>query len=140
MDELTIPFLGDRWGWQYPFGALEQAGATLVAGSDWSVSSPDVMWGTHVAVNRMPPPDGDDHSGKDAFIADQALSIESSLTAYTAGSAWVNHLEATTGTLDVGKCADLALLDRDPFAIDPMEIGTIQVEQTFIDGERVFAR
>ena len=141
MDELTIPFLGEpRWGWQYPFGSLERAGATLVAGSDWSVSSPDVMWGTHVAVNRMPPPDGDDHSDKDPFITDQALSVESSLTAYTAGSAWINHLEGTTGTLDVGKHADLALLERDPFAIDPMEIGTVQVEQTFIDGERVFAR
>ncbi|MFL6180921.1 MAG: amidohydrolase [Actinomycetes bacterium] len=141
MDELTIPFLGDpRWRWQYPFGALERAGARLVAGSDWSVSSPDVMWGTHVAVTRMPPPDGDDHSDKEAFIAEQALSIESSLTAYTQGSAWVNHLDETTGTLEVGKLADLALLERDPFAVDPMEIGTIEVEQTFVQGERVFAR
>ena len=141
MDELTIPFLGDpRWRWQYPFGALERAGARLVAGSDWSVSSPDVMWGTHVAVTRMPPPDGDDHSDKEAFIAEQALSIESSLTAYTQGSAWVNHLDDTTGTLDVGKFADLALLERDPFAVDPMEIGTIEVEQTFVQGERVFVR
>jgi predicted amidohydrolase YtcJ len=141
MDELTIPFLGDpRWRWQYPFGALERAGARLVAGSDWSVSSPDVMWGTHVAVTRMPPPDGDDHSGKEAFIAEQALSIESSLTAYTQGSAWVNHMEDTTGTLEVGKFADLALLERDPFAVDPMEIGTIGVGQTFVQGERVFAR
>jgi predicted amidohydrolase YtcJ len=98
------------------------------------------MWGTHVAVNRMPPPDGDDPPAKEAFIADQALSIESSLTAYTSGSAWINHLDETTGTLDVGKYADLALLERDPFAIDPMEIGSVQVEQTFVEGERVFAR
>jgi predicted amidohydrolase YtcJ len=141
MDELTIPFLGEpRWRWQYPFGALERAGARLVAGSDWSVSSPDVMWGTHVAVNRMPPPDGDDPPAEEAFIADQALSIESSLTAYTSGSAWINHLDGTTGTLEVGKYADLALLERDPFAIDPMEIGSVQVEQTFVEGERVFAR
>jgi predicted amidohydrolase YtcJ len=141
MNELTIPFLGDpRWRWQYPFGALQRAGARLVAGSDWSVSSPDVMWGTHVAVTRMPPPDGDDHGGKDAFIAEQALTIEASLTAYTQGSAWVNHLDDTTGTLEVGKLADLALLERDPFAVDPMEIGTIKVEQTFVEGERVFAR
>lgn len=141
MDELTIPFLGEpRWRWQYPFGALERSGARLVAGSDWSVSSPDVMWGTHVAVNRMPPPDGDDHSEKPAFIAEQALSVESAITAYTAGSAWINHLEATTGTLEVGKFADLALLERNPFAVDPMQIGTITVDQTFVEGERVFAR
>jgi predicted amidohydrolase YtcJ len=141
MDELTIPFLGEpRWRWQYPFGDLERAGARLVGGSDWSVSSPDVMWGTHVAVTRMPPPDDDDNGGKEPFLPEQALSLESTLTAYTQGSAWVNHLDQETGTLEVGKCADLALLERDPFAVDPMEIGTIEVSQTFVDGERVFAR
>ena len=99
-----------------------------------------MLWGTHVAVNRMPPPDGEDHSGTEAFIGDQAISIESSLTAYTRGSAWVNHLDEDTGTLEVGKHADLALLERDPFSVDPMEIGAITVSQTFIEGERVFAR
>ena len=141
MDELRIPFLGEpRWRWQYPFGALERAGARLVAGSDWSVSSPDVMWGAHVAVTRMPPPDGDDHSGKDVFLPEQALSLESVLTAYTQGTAWVNHLDDVTGTLEVGKLADLTLLERDPFAGDPSEIGATKVSQTFIEGERVYAR
>jgi hypothetical protein len=141
MDELTIPFLGEpRWRWQYPFGALERAGARLVGGSDWSVSSPDVMWGSHVAVTRMPPPDGDDHSGKEQFLPEQAITLESALTAYTQGSAWVNHLDNVTGTLEVGKLADLALLDRNPFAGDPSEIGSTSVVQTFVEGERVFAR
>jgi predicted amidohydrolase YtcJ len=141
MDTLTIPFLGEpRWRWQYPFGALERAGARLVAGSDWSVSTPDVLQGTHVAVTRTPPPDDPSHTGADVFIAEQVLSVETALTAYTSGSAWVNHLDATTGTLEVGKLADLALLERDPFAVDPSEIGAITVSQTFVDGERVFAR
>jgi hypothetical protein len=141
MDELTIPFLGEpRWRWQYPFGALERAGARLVGGSDWSVSSPDVLWGSHVAVTRMPPPDGDDHSGVEPFLPEQAISLASALTAYTQGSAWVNHLDDVTGTLEVGKYADLVLLDRDPFAGDPSGIGSTSVAQTFVDGERVFAR
>ncbi|HEX5018882.1 MAG TPA: amidohydrolase family protein [Actinomycetes bacterium] len=141
MDELTIPFLGEpRWQWQYPFAALEHSGARLVGGSDWSVSSPDVMWGTHVAVNRMPPPEEAGQTDVDVFIPDQALSIESSMTAYTHGSAWINHLDDVTGTIDVGKFADLVVLERDPFAVDPMEIGAISVEQTFVEGERVFAR
>ena len=56
MDELTIPFLGEpRWRTQYPFGALVRSGARLAGGSDWSVSSPDVLWGAHVAVNRVAP-------------------------------------------------------------------------------------
>ena len=56
MDELTIPFLGRaRPAWQYPFGDLHRAGARLAAGSDWSVSSPNPLWGAHVAVNRATP-------------------------------------------------------------------------------------
>lgn len=61
MDELTIPFLGpERAALQYPFGDLKRAGARLVAGSDWSVSSPNPLWGIHVAVNRIAP---DEHPG-----------------------------------------------------------------------------
>ena len=56
MDELTIPFLGERRaGWQYPFRSLQAAGAALCAGSDWPVSSPNPLWGAHVAVNRTLP-------------------------------------------------------------------------------------
>ena len=56
MDELTIPFLGERRaGWQYPFGSLLAAGAPMCAGSDWPVSSPDPLLGAHVAVNRTLP-------------------------------------------------------------------------------------
>jgi len=141
MDELTIPYLGEpRWRWQYPFGALERAGATLVAGSDWSVSTPDVMMGTHVAVTRTPPPEDVENAGAEPFIPEQALSVETALTAYTRGSAWVNHLDGTAGTIEVGKVADFALLEQDPFVVSPSEIGAIKVEQTFIDGDRVFVR
>lgn len=56
MDDLTIPFLGpERAAWQYPFRGLLRAGARLVAGSDWPVSSADPLWGIHTAVNRILP-------------------------------------------------------------------------------------
>ena len=46
MVDLTIPFLGEeRSRWQYPFGDLHRAGARLVAGSDWPVSTPDPLAG-----------------------------------------------------------------------------------------------
>ncbi len=52
MDELTIPFLGDeRSTWQYPFGGLHRGRRTLVAGSDWPVTSPDPLAAIHAAVN-----------------------------------------------------------------------------------------
>jgi predicted amidohydrolase YtcJ len=112
MDNLTIPFLGARRAaWQYPFGDLERAGAHLAAGSDWSVSSADPLDGIHVA-----------------------------LAAYTAGSARVNHQDDTTGRLVAGMYADLAVLDRDPFAGPTDAIADAAVTRTYVEGECVFTR
>ena len=139
MVELTLPFLGaPRDAWQYPFGDLLRAGAVLVAGSDWSVSTPNPMAAIHTAVNRTAASEyaeGD----YEPFLPEQAIDLATSLTAYTAGSAWVNHLDADTGTIEVGKYADLAVLDRDPFAGPADEIGDTRVLQTFVEGERVYA-
>ncbi len=139
MVELTLPFLGEpRSAWQYPFGDLLRAGAVLAAGSDWSVSTPDPMAAIHTAVNRTAAP-GHEEGEYDAFLPEQAIDLATSLTAYTAGSAWVNHLDRVTGTIEVGKLADLAVLDRDPFAGPSDEIGLTRTGQTFVEGERVYA-
>jgi predicted amidohydrolase YtcJ len=134
MDELTIPFLGERRaGWQYPFGDLRRAGARLAAGSDWSVSSPNPLWGVHVAVNRTAP-----GSAERPFLPAQVLDLATALTMYTAGSAYVNHLENTTGTVEVGKDADLVVLDRDPFDHPAREIAEARVVRTYVQGESVY--
>ncbi|MEU9989293.1 amidohydrolase [Streptomyces sp. NPDC007971] len=134
MDELTIPFLGpERAAWQYPFGALLRSGARLAAGSDWPVSSPDPLQGIHVAVNRVEP--GGD---RPVFLPDERLSLADALTAYTAGSAYVNHLD-DTGRVAAGALADLVVLDRDPFAAPAEAIARTGVALTYVGGERVYA-
>ncbi|MEJ1156521.1 amidohydrolase [Microbacterium marmarense] len=139
MVDLTLPFLGaTRSAWQYPFGDLLRSGAVLAAGSDWSVSSPDPLAAIHTAVNRLAGP-GYEEGDYEPFLPEQAIDLATSLTAYTAGSAWVNHLDADTGTIEVGKYADLAVLDRDPFDAPSDEIGHTRVLQTFVEGERVYA-
>lgn len=139
MVDLTLPFLGaPRDAWQYPFGDLLRAGAVLAAGSDWSVSSPNPLAAIHTAVNRQAAP-GYEEGDYEPFLPEQAIDLATSLTAYTAGSAWVNHLDRLTGTIEVGKYADLALLDRDPFDGPADRIGATRVLQTFVGGERVFA-
>lgn len=133
MDELTIPFLGEGLAArQYPFGDLHRAGAHLAAGSDWPVSSPDPLWGVRVAVTRVAPGE----SGA-AFLPEQAVDLSTALTAYTAGSAWVNHHERVCGALEVGLAADLVVLDRDPFAGPPEEIDQARVVHTYVDGAEV---
>jgi predicted amidohydrolase YtcJ len=134
MDELTIPFLGgDLAARQYPFGDLLRSGATLAAGSDWPVSSPDPLQGIHVAVNRR-------HldADTDVFLPEQRLDLGTALTAYTAGSAYVNHLD-DTGALHVGYRADLVVLDRDVFDGPPERIGDARVAFTYVGGALVYA-
>ncbi len=137
MTELTLPFLGpERSAWQYPFGDLHRAGARLVMGSDWPVSTPDPLQAMHVAVNRTT-------YGEDAepFLPGQALDLETAYAAYTSGSAWINRRDELDGAgeLAPGAAADLVVLDRDPFAGPQDEIGATSVVSTWIDGELVFS-
>ncbi len=139
MDELTIPFLGERRAsWQYPFGELLRSGARMAAGSDWSVSSPNPIEGIHVAVNRAAP--GAEGAEAEPLYGNNAISLAAGLTAYTAGSAYVNHHEDATGRIEVGRLADLVVLDRDPFAAPAEQIHEATVVATYIDGEAVYAR
>ncbi|MER5354305.1 amidohydrolase [Kitasatospora sp. NPDC002551] len=133
MDELTIPFLGpERAAWQYPFGALQRAGATLAAGSDWPVSSPDPLAGLHVAVNRREPDSEDER----VFLPEQRLDLASAIAAYTAGAAHVNgHDDA--GVLAPGRWADLVVLDRDILSGPAEEIAEARVLRTYVGGELV---
>ncbi|MGJ8721087.1 MAG: amidohydrolase [Salinibacterium amurskyense] len=137
MVDLTLPFLGDpRSSWQYPWADLHRAGTHLASGSDWSVSSPDPMAAIHVAVNRIAAP-GHEEGEYDAFLPEQSIDLLTAMTAYTAGSAFTNHLDET-GTIEVGKLADLVVLDRNPFAGAKADIGRTRTEQTFVEGERVY--
>jgi predicted amidohydrolase YtcJ len=135
MDELTIPFLpADRVAFQYPFRSLLLAGARLAGGSDWSVSTPNVMAQAEVAITRA---SSDDH-GAPPFLPDESLGLFDVLAAFTSGSAWVNHLDAETGSIAPGKLADLAVVDRDLFAPDAAdEIGRASVLMTLVEGQVV---
>jgi len=138
MTQLTLPFLGpQRAAWQYPFGDLHRAGARLVMGSDWPVSTPDPLQAMHVAVTRTA-------YGEQAepFLPGQAVDLETAYAAYTSGSAWINRRDELdgAGVLAPGAAADLVVLDRDPFAGPPDEIGASRVLSTWIDGETVYVR
>lgn len=137
MTELTIPFLGpERTGWQYPFGSLERAGARLVGGSDWSVSTPDVLQEVETAVNRVSPED----RSAPPLLPGEAISLSSALRAFTGGAAWANRLDAETGTLEPGRLADLCVLDRDVYDRGAGPIGDGRVRLTLVEGEPVYDR
>jgi predicted amidohydrolase YtcJ len=136
MDILTIPFIGERWTWQYPFRSLRAAGAVVAMGSDWAVSSPNPLWEMHLAVERQAP---DRYAGdRGVFLPDERLDLIDALAGFTCNAAYVNHHEDETGSLEVGKLADLAVLDRDLFDRGAGGIGEARVVGTFVEGTPVF--
>jgi predicted amidohydrolase YtcJ len=142
MDNLTIPFIGpERTSWQYPFASLVRAGAVLAFGSDWSVSSPNPLWEMQVAVERRGPSGVAESFGEaitDVFIPEERIDLSTAIAAFTMGSAYVNHLDLETGSIEVGKYADLVVIDRNLFEIPSEEIWSARVELTFVEGECVF--
>ena len=136
MTELTIPYLGDeRSTWQYPFASIARAGGRLALGSDWPVTSPDPLQIMHVAVTRTEPGSGPDEP---PFLPAERLSFADAAYAYTMGSAHANHHDDMTGSIEVGKYADLVVLDRDPYEPDGGAITDSTVRLTVVEGTVVY--
>lgn len=134
--DLTEPRLGpERSRYLYPFASLQKAGARLAGGSDWSVTSVNPMHAIQVAVTRKPL---DAPADAPAWRPDEKLDLTTALRAYTYGGAYVNFEDADSGSLEVGKFADLIILDRDPYAVDLRELHTLQVQWTLKEGVEVF--
>ncbi len=111
------------------------AGAVLAFGSDSPVESFNPFLGIHAAVTRRrtdgsPAPDG--------WYPAQRLTVEEAVHGFTMGAAYASYDENRKGSLTPGKLADLIVLDRDIFAIDPMAIAETQVMATMIEGEWVY--
>jgi predicted amidohydrolase YtcJ len=137
--ETKLPYLtDDQRARHFAFGSLARAGVALAMGSDWPVSSPDPLWGIHVAVNRTAPRAdvhaGDEHAQTVPLLAGEAVGVRAAVHGYTAGAALANRMEHDSGTLTVGKAADLVLLNGDPFAVDRWDLSSLRVRATFVDG------
>jgi predicted amidohydrolase YtcJ len=113
--------------------SMLDTGARVVAGSDWISESMNPLFGIQVAVTRRPP----DGSGP-AWIPDERVTLAEMIDAYTINGAWLAQQEHETGSIEVGKAADLIVLEENLFAIDPMQIKDVAVLLTLLDGEPVF--
>lgn len=137
MVDLTEPRLGrERSRWQYPIGAIARSGAAVSFGSDWPVSSLVPMEGLAVAVTRRTP------AGRppDGWLPEQRVTAGDALAAYTAAGAHQAFAEHDTGTVAVGKRADLCLLADDPTAVPPADLAGLPVEGTWLGGTEVHRR
>ena len=133
--DLTIPFLGpERSRWLYPIASLVKSGAVVAAGSDWTVSSMNPLDAIQVAITRRGPTD----SAGPPWIPEEVVDLDTMLKAYTVSGAFAGGDEKRTGTLEVGKAADLIVLDRDLHSIPATDIHKAKVLMTLLDGKSVF--
>ncbi len=107
------------------------AGLTVNFHQDMPVTRPDMLHSIWCAVNRIT------RSGK-VLGESQKISVYEAFRAASYGGAYAYHEEDSKGTLEPGKKADMIILDRDPFAVDPIEIRDIQVMETIKDGAIVY--
>lgn len=127
-------YWGQRGATAYAFCSLLSCGTRLTFGSDAPVETPDVMVGIHAAVTRQRA-DGRPPGG---WYPEQRLSVYEAVHGYTLGAAYVTGEESVKGSIAPGKLADLVVLDRNIFAIDPAEILSTQVDATMLGGEWVY--
>jgi predicted amidohydrolase YtcJ len=126
-----------RFKYMEPLGFLHEAGARVAYGSDWPVDPLNEWFGLKVGVTRTNAPDAGPHyAGR--LGEDPGLSRESAVRAITANSSYALHGDAEIGSLEVGKLADLIVLDRDLFAIPAEEIADIRVLLTVVGGREVY--
>lgn len=128
------PYLGpDRYRYLYPAGSLHEAGAMIIGGSDWDISSYDPFRGFQTAVTRA------GGKGQKPLNIDERIPLQTAIDAYTINAAYAMKQDKITGSLEVGKRADLVVLDRDILTTDPETIEDTKVLATYLDGRLVYS-
>jgi len=120
-----------------PAGLLAAAGAPIAFGSDWPVDRLDEWFALKVGVTRTNAPDAPPEF-RGRLGDDPGLSADAVLRAATISAAYELHDEAVDGSLEVGKLADLIVLDRNPLKIPPEEIAKTQILETVVGGKVVY--
>lgn len=122
-----------RSKWMYPMHAVAAAGGRLTIGSDWPQPTMNPVEEIQYAMTRQPL-DG----SKPPQQPEERISLAAALAAYTKDAAWAVREDAIDGSIEVGKAADLIVLNRNLFKIDVMAIHKTHVLLTLLNGEPVY--
>ena len=128
--------VGEKGKWTYPYRDMLDSGISPIFSSDAPVCDPSPLVGIHAAVTRQRK-DGTPSGG---WYPSQRISVENAVRGYTILPAVSYGVGDRLGSITPGKYADMVVLDRDIYAIDPMEIIETKVDVTIFDGRIVFHR
>ena len=124
-----------------PYKSLRQAGVTVGGGSDHmqkvggmrSINPYNPFFGMWITLQRQP------RWAHVVMQPEQRLTREEAIRLYTIDNAYITFSEGEKGSLEVGKLADLIVLDRDILDCPTNQVKDIQVEQTYLGGDLVFS-
>jgi predicted amidohydrolase YtcJ len=135
--ELIAPRIGDaRNNRQYQLASMVETGARISYGSDWPVTSYIPLAALAVPTHRQSP----DGMPPEGWSADEAVSIEQSVSFYTEGVAYQHFDERKAGRLEVGMSADLVILSGDPLICEPLAVSSLTVTATYKRGIKKFSQ
>lgn len=120
----------------WPVREMLDAGALVVAGSDWSVVPSVNPWvGIETLVTRQEPGGSDETFGED-----EAVTVDEALQIFTANAARQEGASDRIGRIEPGLLADVIVVDQNPFTVPVNHIHATQVHLTIIEGEIVYRR
>jgi predicted amidohydrolase YtcJ len=128
--------VGKRGRRCYAFKDLINAGIPTLLSSDAPVCDPSPLIGIHAALTRR----RRDATPSTGWYPEQRLTLKEAIYGYTVMPARVHGIENELGSISPGKRADMIVLDRDIYAIDPMKIVETSVVMTIFDGRIVMDR
>ncbi|HYB82208.1 MAG TPA: amidohydrolase [Mycobacterium sp.] len=128
VDGLFGPERGSRW---MPAGSAVATGMRISLHNDPPVTPEEPLRNISVAVTRIAP------SGR-VLAPEERLTVEQAIRAQTIDAAWQLFADDVTGSLQVGKYADMVVLSADPRTVPPEQIADLEVRATFLAGRQVY--
>ncbi|MCF8069213.1 MAG: amidohydrolase [Desulfobacterales bacterium] len=136
-DEISLPYLGkERADAQYPMKSFLDAGVMLAAASDYPVTVPSPpLVGIMLGITRCEPGSS---NPDDVLNPKEKMTLEEMIESFTINGAIANFVEDITGSIEVGKMADMVILEKNLFDIPETEIADTKVLMTLFEGTPVF--
>lgn len=137
-DDIEVPYLGERAYHEYPVKSMIDAGIIIGGASDYNVTPVAApLRGIQVGVTRV---DIGEDPDNEALIldADERPGVEELVEAFTMGNAYALRMENITGSIEVGKCADFVILEKNIFQVPLKDISKIKIVQTVSEGQVIY--